>query len=135
MVLLLVFLLFKTSDAAVEKILTDKLFNQAQCWNSGDIDCFMNDYWHHDSLMYIGKNGITYGWENTLQRYKSTYPTSAEMGHLEFTILKLESLSSDTYLMVGKWHLERKIGNIQGHFSLIWKKINNDWVIIADHSS
>lgn len=136
-ILLFIFLLpfseFVNTDD--ETIIINKLKNQAICWNSGDIDCFMKDYWHHDSLMYIGKNGVTYGWQNTLDNYKLKYPTKKEMGHLEFELIKLESLSNDHFLMVGKWRLSREIGNIGGHFTLIWKKINNEWVIVADHSS
>lgn len=118
-----------------ETILIDKLKNQSDCWNSGNIDCFMKDYWHHDSLMYIGKNGVTYGWQNTLDNYKVKYPTKAEMGHLNFQLVKLEQLSKDHYFMVGKWQLTRQVGDIEGFFTLIWKKIDKEWVIISDHSS
>ena len=138
MVNLLLLLIFPLSDYITpndDAILINKLNNQADCWNAGDIDCFMADYWHHDSLMYIGKNGVTYGWQNTLDNYKIKYPTKKEMGHLEFEIVQLEPLSVNHYFMVGKWHLTRDIGDIGGHFTLIWKNINNDWVIISDHSS
>lgn len=116
-------------------IISNKLFNQAKCWNEGDIDCFMEDYWHSDSLMYIGKNGVTYGWQNTLDNYKKRYPSKREMGILDFEIIKLDRLDESHYFMIGKWSLKREIGDIGGHFSLIWKKINREWVIVADHSS
>lgn len=138
MVNILFFLLLPFSapyNSPDELILIDKLKNQADCWNSGDIDCFMKDYWRHDSLMYIGKTGVTYGWQNTLDNYKVKYPTKTEMGNLKFQLIKLERLSKDHYFMVGKWQLTRQIGNIEGFFTLIWKKIDNDWVIISDHSS
>ena len=64
MAILLFFLIFSFSDFVNtdnEMIIINKLKNQANCWNSGDIECFMEDYWHHDSLMYIGKKGVTYG--------------------------------------------------------------------------
>ena len=138
MAILLFFLIFSFSDFVNtdnEMIIINKLKNQANCWNSGDIECFMEDYWHHDSLMYIGKNGVTYGWQKTMDNYRIKYPTKKEMGYLEFELIKLEPLNDDHYFMVGKWHLTREIGDIGGHFTLIWKKINNNWVIIADHSS
>ena len=138
MVNLLLFLLFpfSTFDSTPdESIIINKLNNQSDCWNSGNIDCFMQDYWQHDSLMYIGKNGVTYGWQNTLDNYKLKYPTKTEMGYLKFQLLKLEQLSDDHYFMVGKWHLIRQAGDIEGHFTLIWKRIDNNWVIVADHSS
>jgi hypothetical protein len=138
MVNLLLFLLFPFSVVDItsdETIILNKLENQAHCWNSGNIDCFMQDYWHDDSLMYIGKNGVTYGWQNTLDNYKLKYPTKTEMGELKFQLVQLEQLSIDHYFMVGKWQLTRQAGDIEGHFTLIWKKIDNNWVIVADHSS
>ena len=118
-----------------EMVIIKKLENQSECWNNGEIDCFMKDYWHNDSLMYIGKNGVTYGWKNTLKSYKLRYPTKKEMGQLNFEIIQIQRLNSNHFFMVGKWSLSREIGDISGHFTLIWKKIGNDWVIISDHSS
>jgi hypothetical protein len=35
-------------------------------WNRGDLSKrFMDTYWKSDSLMFIGKSGVTYGWQNT----------------------------------------------------------------------
>lgn len=118
-----------------EAVLLEKLQHQADCWNAGDVECFMADYWQNDSLMYIGKSGITYGWHQTLKRYKLNYPDGDAMGNLRFEVISLKQIASDYYFMVGKWNLERKIGNIGGHFSLLWKRIDDTWVIIADHSS
>ena len=98
-----------------DAILMTKLQNQADCWNEGDIDCFMEDYWHNDSLMYIGKNGITYGWQNTLNNYKVKYPSKKEMGHLKFEIIKLNQLSPEHYFMVGKWKAPRFQGEEDNH--------------------
>ena len=138
MTILLFFLLINFTDASKvndKLIIRQKLFNQAKCWNSGNLDCFMKDYWQNDSLMYIGKNGITYGWQQTLDNYKVRYPTKKEMGNLTFEIITLKSISPNHYYMVGKWHLMREIGDIGGHFSLIWERINGEWVIVSDHSS
>lgn len=118
-----------------ETIIMNKLTGQEKCWNAGDIDCFMKDYWHSDSLVYIGKNGLTYGWEPTLQNYKVKYPTKEKMGQLSFKIKRLERMAPDLFFMIGQWHLDRKDDELGGHFSLIWRKIDNDWVIVADHSS
>jgi len=118
-----------------ETIIKDKLYNQAKCWNAGDIECFMADYWQSEELLFIGKSGVTYGWENTLLNYKKNYPTKKEMGELKFEIVELTKINKQHYFMVGKWNLKREVGDLSGHFSLIWKKINRDWMIIADHSS
>ncbi|MBS0025817.1 YybH family protein [Chitinophaga sp. 22321] len=108
---------------------------QTSAWNKGDINGFMKTYWQSDSLLFIGKNGITYGWLATLDRYKKTYPDVTAMGKLDFKLLEFKPLAEGIYLLVGKWHLQRTIGDLQGHFSLVLKKINGEWKIVADHSS
>lgn len=111
------------------------LDRQTIAWNQGDIENFMKPYWHSDSLMFIGKSGITYGWQKTMDNYKKNYPDAAAMGKLDFTILQIKRLSVLYYSVVGKWHLTRTIGDIGGHFTLLFKKIKNTWVIVSDHSS
>jgi hypothetical protein len=37
--------------------------------------------------------------------------------------------------MVGKWHLKRENDAPDEHFTLLWKKINGKWVVVADHAS
>lgn len=108
---------------------------QEACWNQGDLECFMVGYWPSDSLMYIGSSGITYGYDNALARYQRNYPDRANMGNLTFTIVTLDRLSSDAYHMVGKWALKREVGDIGGHFTLLFRKIDGEWVIVKDHSS
>lgn len=111
------------------------LDKQTNAWNRGDIDQFMVGYWNNDSLMYIGKNGVTYGYTPTLENYKKNYSSLEKMGKLTFTILHTNRLSKEIIQVVGKWHLTRTIGDTGGHFTLIFKKMNSEWVIIADHSS
>jgi len=108
---------------------------QTSAWNKGDINGFMKTYWQSDSLLFIGKNGITYGWQATLDRYKKTYPDVTAMGKLDFKLLEFKPLAEGIYFLVGKWHLQRTIGDLQGHFSLVLRKINGEWKIVADHSS
>lgn len=111
------------------------LAEQEKCWNSGDIDCFMDGYWKSDSLRFIGKSGINYGWQATLDNYKKSYPDKVAMGTLSFELLKLEPIGSDHYLVTGKWKLERELDSPNGLFTLIWKRFEDDWKIIYDHSS
>ena len=118
-------------EAAVRQLLND----QTQAWNRGDIDRFMKTYWESDSLMFIGKNGVTYGWTNTLNNYKRNYPDTAAMGKLSFNILLIKRLSFQYFYVIGKWHLQRSVGDLSGHYTLILKKIKGSWTIIADHSS
>ena len=107
---------------------------QETAWNKGNIAQFMEGYWKSDSLMFVGKNGIQYGWETTLQNYLKSYPNQAAMGQLRFEIIQLE-IDNNTAFMLGKWRLTRKNDSPNGHFSLHWKKIAGQWLIVIDHSS
>ena len=118
-------------ESAIRKILS----SQIEAWNNGQLTEFMEGYWNNDSLIFIGKSGVTKGWSETLERYKKIYPDTVSMGKLAFEILKTERLSEIYFFVIGKWHLTRSVGNLEGHFSLLFKKINNEWFIIADHSS
>ena len=132
----LFFLLYTVSaQNKDEQAILSILNSQTSEWNKGNVDAFMEGYWKNDSLMFIGKSGVTYGYNNTLKNYKKNYPDDATMGKLNFNIIKVQPLSSDTYFVLGKWMLTRIIGNIGGHYTLIFKKINQQWVIVSDHSS
>ena len=108
---------------------------QNSCWNKGDIDCFMKGYWESDSLVYVGSNGLTYGYQNIIENYKKRYADPEAMGQLTFDIKSLKPTGNGTYFMIGGWHLKRSIGDVGGHFTLLWRLIDEEWVIVADHSS
>ena len=118
-----------------EKEIRNILATQTAAWNRGDIDQFMNGYWENDSLMFIGKSGVTYGWTNTLNNYKKGYPDTAAMGQLKFDLIQVKKLSKKYFHVTGKWFLKRSIGDVGGHYTLLFQKINGRWVIISDHSS
>ena len=111
------------------------LAKQSAAWNRGDIEAFMVGYWENDSLMFIGKSGITYGYKNTLANYKKNYPDTTVMGKLTFTLIQVKQLSPEYFHVTGKYYLTRTIGDASGHFTLMFRKINGKWLIISDHSS
>lgn len=123
------------AQSPAEKEILGILDRQTQAWNRGDLEAFMKGYWENDSLMYIGKGGVTYGYASTLNSYKKNYGDTARMGKLKFDILHVKSMGPDHYFVVGKWFLTRSAGNVGGHYTLIFKKIKGEWVIISDHSS
>ncbi|WP_373511395.1 DUF4440 domain-containing protein [Persicitalea sp.] len=112
------------------------LDRQTADWNAGNIDAFMNGYWESDSLMFVGKNGVTYGYQNTYQGYLKRYPDRATMGTLKFDILHLSFPGKGVAFIVGKWHLTRpEAGDVGGHYTLLWRKMKGKWVIVCDHTS
>lgn len=124
------------AQSPAEKEILQILDTQTKAWNAGDLPGFMRGYWESDSLQFIGKNGITYGYAQTLANYKKNYPSSEDMGKLTFDIKKTNMLSSDACFVIGKWHLKRdEKGDLSGHFTLLFRRLKGQWVIVADHSS
>ncbi len=120
-----------TDEIAIRKVMA----KQSTAWSAGKIETFMEGYWKSDSLMFIGKSGITYGWDQTLKNYKKAYPDTTAMGQLTFTIISVKRLSADYYFLTGKFHLKRTIGDLEGYYTLLFRKINGEWKIVADHTS
>jgi ketosteroid isomerase-like protein len=118
-------------EQAIKKILA----NQEAAWNEGRLDKFMIGYWNNDSLLFIGKNGPHYGYDNTLKNYQKSYTDTAIMGHFTSTVISLKQLSKEYYFVTGKWFLKRTLGNLSGYYTLLFQKIKGEWVIVADHSS
>lgn len=107
---------------------------QQEAWNKHDLEGFMEGYWKNDSLKFYGSRGITYGWQNTLDNYKKGYPTKAESGTLKFVINDVSKIETESYWVMGEYHLTRPVGNANGTFIIIFKKINGEWKIVADMS-
>jgi ketosteroid isomerase-like protein len=111
------------------------LIDQQEAWNQGDTEKFMEGYWRSDSLQFIGKGGINYGWQTTLDNYKKNYPDTVAMGQLRFEILQINPISGDAAFLTGKFFLKRTIGDLSGIFTLILRKIDGKWVVVYDHTS
>lgn len=125
------------NNAEVLNHVSAQMKAQEESWNKGDLEGFMEAYWKSDSLMFVGKSGITKGWNQTLTNYKNSYKNKEEMGTLNFTNKLMDFVDEETIFVIGKWNLTRldSLGDLSGHYSLIWKLKNNKWVIITDHSS
>lgn len=125
----------KDSTQEIEKLLTV----QAQSWNDGDIDGFMQTYWKSEDLTFSGGGNTTRGWQATLDRYKKSYPKD-KMGQLTFDGLETTLIAEEAAMVLGKWHLSipQKEGDDvkkDGNFTLVLKKLEGEWKIIHDHSS
>ena len=126
----------KVQTAKERRAILQILKRQTDDWNTGRVDRFMVGYWPSDSLTFVGKVGITFGYQATLANYKKRYPDRASMGTLKFDILQLDFPAPDVAYVIGRFHLTRPtIGDADGHFTLLWRKINGRWVIVSDHSS
>jgi beta-aspartyl-peptidase (threonine type) len=121
----------QSDRAAITKILEAQQSN----WNQGNVDAFLEGYWHSPDLTFSGSGGIARGWDGVLARYKKNYPDRAAMGQLDFSGLEFRFLGNDAALVLGHWHLARGQGDVGGVFSLVWQRFPEGWRIIHDHTS
>lgn len=138
--LILLFTLFIASSTFAQTDAEDKaailkiMKNQEKAWSANDLEGFMQGYWKSDSLKFYGSNGLTKGWQQTLDKYKKGYPTKEHSGTLNFKINDISKISENSYWVMGEYFLKRSVGDANGIFMIIFKKINGEWKIVADTS-
>jgi ketosteroid isomerase-like protein len=119
------------TKAAIRKVMDE----QAAAWNRGDIESFMQGYWKSPELKFVSGDNVTKGWQPTLDRYKINYDSRAKMGVLTFSGLEINTISKDAAVVLGNWALQREGDNPKGKFTLIFRKFNDGWKIVHDHTS
>lgn len=116
--------------AAIRNILTE----QRKAWSENDIDAFMTGYLQSDELIFFSGGKISKGYNTTLANYKRNYPTKEDTGELKFEIANITKISDDAYWVMGSYFLTREVGDANGTFMIIFKRINGEWKIIGDSS-
>ena len=112
------------------------LISQQDCWNNGDINGFMQGYWNSEELIFTSLNHKpAYGWKNTLERYKNSYPTKSSMGEFRFEIIDIKLTSITTSTLFGKWELIRDKDHPNGVFWLDLEKFDKNWLITKDSTT
>ena len=102
---------------------------QENAWNSGDINSFIQGYIKSDELVFSGKSGPVYGWNETRNRYLKNYPDTQTMGQLKFTVKKIRSVSSDIAFLIGEYYLTRSTRWLQHPFNLLVMFFTNTYHI------
>ncbi|MFD2587884.1 YybH family protein [Croceitalea marina] len=118
-----------------KKAITAVLTAQQEAWNNYDIKTFMKGYWKSEELKFYGAGGVVKGWQSTLERYQKSYPSKAHFGKLRFVLNDISKINEGAYSVMGEYYLTRKVGNTNGIFMLILKKMEGEWKIIADTSA
>jgi len=121
----------ENDTAAILKVMKD----QENAWSQNDLEGFMQGYWKSDSLKFYGSGGLTKGWQQTLDNYKKGYPTKDHSGTLTFEIDDISPIETNSYWVMGRYYLKRKVGDANGNFLIIFKNIDGAWKIVADMSS
>jgi ketosteroid isomerase-like protein len=112
------------------------LVSQIEAWNHGQLETFMQGYWHSPELTFFSGATVTKGWEPTLQRYRDRYKSQGkEMGQLQFQDLNIDVLGRRSAVVTGKFQLTMSNGSTpHGLFTLIVKRMPAGWKIVHDHT-
>jgi hypothetical protein len=124
----------QTSEKEDREAIQSIMELQEKAWSNNNLEAFMQGYWKSDSLKFFGSSGLTKGWQQTLDNYKKGYPTKEHSGILNFTIKDISKIDEGSYWVMGKYYLKRSVGDANGVFLIIFKKIDGVWKIVADMS-
>jgi uncharacterized protein (TIGR02246 family) len=122
------------ADAPEEEI-GATLAAQAEAWNRGDLDAFMQ--WYDEAATLLGKE-LHRGRQAVLARYRRDYPDRARMGRTTFSEIEVRLLGPDVALVLGRFRLERAAehgGEAAGRFTLAMRRSAAGWRILHDHTS
>jgi len=110
---------------------------QAAAWNRGDLDEFLTGYHRSDRTVFAGGDAVHRGFDAMAKRYRQTYSSKAKMGRLTFSRLTFEQLDADQAVVTGSWELELQDSDKRpgGVFTLIWRRFEEGWKIVHDHTS
>ena len=125
----------RNSEPAAAQAIEKVLKTQESAWNRGDIGEFMFGYWRSKYTEFENESGIYQGWDDVLKRYEKAYPNRAAMGQLTFSGLEIHVLSPSSAYVIGKYRLDREKDHPEGVFTLIFRKFDDGWKIVNDHTT
>ncbi len=108
---------------------------QAEAWNRGDLDGYMNGYARGNATVFVSGDTLTRGWKTVRDRYARKYNSREKMGTLSFSEVNVTTLSADTALVAGRWKLIRSDDQPHGRFTLLFRRTGEGWRIVHDHTS
>jgi hypothetical protein len=121
--------------AAVEQVRA-ALDGQVQAWNNGNLEEAMSYYWDSPEMLWVSKSGIDTGYISVLEMFRKDFSDRSTMGIYSYVPLFIEEISPEAVYYVFEWKIELNGKQLMGCISSqLWKKVNDNWIIRAEHAS
>jgi ketosteroid isomerase-like protein len=120
---------------AIKTAIQEVLSQQVKDWNDGSVEKFMRGYQQAETTRFASGGNISQGWKTVFERYKKTYADKAAMGKLTFSDVDITVAGPDAALVFGRWRVEREKDELSGLFTLLFRKTQEGWRIVHDHTS
>jgi len=111
------------------------LHQQADAWNRGDLEVFMEGYSRSPELVFTSGGKVRRGWQAATDRYRKAYTDKKAMGALRFSDLEISPLGPDAAMVLGRWMLTDTPKTGGGVFTLIMRREAEGWRVWHDHTS
>lgn len=112
------------------------LNGQVEAWNQGNLEQAMTFYWESPEMRWISKAGIDKGYAPVLEMFRKDFSDRSKMGVYTYDPLFIEEVSPEAVYYVFRWKIELNGKRLMGGVSSqLWKKIDEAWVITAEHAS
>ena len=129
----------QTLDAAgaerEEQAIRHVLSVSRDAWNRGDLTGYMKSYWRDERVRHVFNDDITIGYSAIEERYRSRYPDPNNMGAISGSELDVQILGPEAASAFGRWRFEHGEVVLNGVVTLVFRKIDDTWVIVHDHST
>jgi uncharacterized protein (TIGR02246 family) len=122
------------SEVAAIQAVLDK---QEADWNKGDLDAFLEGYWHSPGVVFQSGGDRNDGFDAMRERYQKRYKAEGKaMGKVTFSKVEIQTLGPDAAFVRGAWKLDLPDGKKPGGlYTLIFRKFPDGWKIVHDHTS
>lgn len=112
------------------------LDGQVEAWNQQKLEEAMTFYWESPEMLWISKAGVDKGYTPVLEMFRKDFSDRSKMGTYTYEPLHIQEVSAEAVYYVFRWKIVLEGKQLMGGISSqLWKKINGNWVITAEHAS
>jgi hypothetical protein len=106
-------------------------------WNAHDIDGHLEVYWKSPELLVVIDSEQFNGWQQLHDSYINGYPDRNSMGFINPARIQVKLLKPDLALALTWWTISfpNSKQKVVGNTTMNLQKFDNDWKVVAAHSS